>query len=135
MTSILLVEDDYQLGPMMVKRLEAKGYVVYFATNYSQAHELIDLDGPFDVILTDYEFPGGNGLDVIEYALYSAGNGGKSDKGRVNDITEKVLGSLIIIWSGLNRTDEVNKRNLTYVVDHVLTKGNLDKLSDVLPPA
>jgi CheY-like chemotaxis protein len=121
MTSILLVEDDYQLGPMMVKILEEKGYDVYFAQNYSQACDLIDLDGPFDVLLTDYEFPGGNGLDVIAYDAIQL------------DELEPPPAGLVIIWSGLDRTREVQERGLGNLVNHVLTKGNIDKLLEVLP--
>ena len=99
MTSILFVEDDYYLGPKIVEMLEAKGYDVYFATNYGEACELLYLDGPFDVILTDYEFPGGNGLDVIEYALFSP-------IPRYHDLPAGP-DPIIIIWSGLDRTDEV----------------------------
>jgi CheY-like chemotaxis protein len=123
MTSILFVEDDYYLGPLMVAELESKGYDVYFAQDYSQACDLIDLDGPFDVLLTDYEFPGGNGLDVIAYDAIQL------------DELEPPPAGLVVIWSGLDRTQEVQERGLGHRVNHILTKGDIKKVFDVLPPA
>jgi CheY-like chemotaxis protein len=116
MTAVLLVEDDSYLGPLMVRELEAKGYDTYFATTFDEAYELIEMDGPFDALVTDYEFPGGNGCDVIDY------------NARQEEPTP-----LVILWSGLDRTYEVRMAGLIGVVDHILTKDALDKLFEVLP--
>lgn len=65
MPTVLLVEDDHQLGPMLKDSLELKNYRVDLETRAERAIQLF-LAAKYDIILLDVILPGMNGLDFAK---------------------------------------------------------------------
>ncbi len=63
--TILLVEDDNQLGPMLKDALELKNYRVELESRGDRALRLFQT-GKYDIILIDIVLPGMNGLDLAK---------------------------------------------------------------------
>ena len=73
--TILLVEDEEMIRPLVAEALRSYGYSVHEAENGSAAIELVRrLDEPIDLLLTDVVMPGMNGRELAEKLL--AENGG-----------------------------------------------------------
>jgi CheY-like chemotaxis protein len=64
---ILLVEDDVDTRQFMAVALGVRGYQVVEAGSASQALSLMR-EGPFDLVLTDYDMPGKTGAAMIKEA-------------------------------------------------------------------
>lgn len=67
MTRILYAEDQKNLREAYTSAMEVLGYEVTAAEDGLLAIEALN-EGHFDVLLTDYQMPGANGLEVIEVA-------------------------------------------------------------------
>ena len=66
---ILLVDDDAMVREMVVMQLQNLGYRVVSAVNGSQALDLLERDGGFDLLFTDVVMPGGlNGRQLADEA-------------------------------------------------------------------
>lgn len=65
MPTVLLVEDDHQLGPMLKDSLELKNYRVDLEPRGERAIQLF-LAAKYDIILLDVVLPGINGLDLAK---------------------------------------------------------------------
>ena len=63
--TVLLVEDDHQLGPMLKDSLELKNYRVDLQTRGERALQLFRAE-KYDIILLDVVLPGMNGLDMAK---------------------------------------------------------------------
>ncbi|MCK5136278.1 MAG: response regulator transcription factor [Bacteroidales bacterium] len=63
--TVLLVEDDLQLGPMLKDSLELKNYRVDLETRGERALLLFQA-AKYDIILVDVVLPGMNGLDLTK---------------------------------------------------------------------
>ena len=63
--TVLLVEDDHQLGPMLKDSLELKNYRVDLETRGERALQLFRAE-KYDIILLDVVLPGMNGLDLAK---------------------------------------------------------------------
>ncbi len=64
MRSILIVDDDVAFGMLIDGFLQRNGYETTVASSCSSALEIINKQS-FDIVLTDYRLPDGNGLDVL----------------------------------------------------------------------
>ena len=64
MTSILVVDDDFQMREMLGVILERKGYDVKTASDGKVALQM-QSKKPFDVVITDIIMPGKEGLETI----------------------------------------------------------------------
>ena len=63
---VLIVEDDASLREIMLRALKQEGYVVEYASTFSEAD--IKLAGyNYDCILLDIMLPDGSGLDLLEH--------------------------------------------------------------------
>jgi DNA-binding NtrC family response regulator len=62
---ILLVEDDEFIGAFVRATLSTVGHEVVICERLSEVKELPDFN--FAALLTDFQLPGGNGCDVIEF--------------------------------------------------------------------
>jgi DNA-binding response OmpR family regulator len=62
-TSLLLVEDDLQLGKTLSSQLTDQGYKVHWCQTVLSYKELIEQD--FDLAIVDLNLPDGSGFDVI----------------------------------------------------------------------
>jgi two-component system cell cycle sensor histidine kinase/response regulator CckA len=68
--TILLVEDEEMIRPLVAEALRSFGYTVYEADNGASAIEIArELDGSIDLLLTDVVMPGMNGREVAEILL------------------------------------------------------------------
>jgi CheY-like chemotaxis protein len=76
---IFLVEDDVQ--EIVVTMLEKAHHEVVTETNGTKALRRYEKEGPFDLVLTDIEHKGMNGVDLM-HAIYK-----KNGKQRVGIIT------------------------------------------------
>ncbi|MFO7670560.1 MAG: response regulator transcription factor [Bacteroidales bacterium] len=65
MPTVLLVEDDPQLGPMLKDSLELKNYRVDLETMGERAIQLF-MAAKYDIVLLDVILPGMNGLDLAK---------------------------------------------------------------------
>jgi DNA-binding response OmpR family regulator len=61
---LLLVEDDASLLPLFSEVLSQEGYSVVAARNGPQAELRAAVEPPFDLLITDYNMPGMNGVDL-----------------------------------------------------------------------
>lgn len=61
----LLVEDYVSYAVHVVERLEQEGHEVVLAVNMHQAVEAM-AKHKFDIVITDFSFPGGNGDEVLK---------------------------------------------------------------------
>lgn len=64
MKTILVIEDDYTLLEGLQIYLEMEGFRTYTATNGTSGLALARAHRP-DIILTNYQMPGADGLEVI----------------------------------------------------------------------
>lgn len=73
----ILLADDHDLVRETISAfLEREADIsVSVADSFDSAASLLDAEGPFDLVLLDYEMPGMNGLDGLDRAI--AGNQGK----------------------------------------------------------
>lgn len=67
MKQILVVEDDTAVLRVMRLFLEDAGFVVQQAADFAEASALLR-DREFDLLITDLDLPGGNGLDLVRRA-------------------------------------------------------------------
>lgn len=64
MTSILVVDDDFQMREMLGVILERKGYYVKTASDGKSALQMQNTK-PFDIVITDIIMPEKEGLETI----------------------------------------------------------------------
>ena len=65
---VLLVEDEGLIRLMTTEALQEEGFDVVEAWNGDEAIRLLDGPNGFDVLLTDVQMPGADGVDVAEHA-------------------------------------------------------------------
>jgi DNA-binding response OmpR family regulator len=63
--TVLLIEDDHQLGPLLKDSLELKNYRVDLETRGERALQLFKA-AKYDIIIVDVVLPGMNGLDLAK---------------------------------------------------------------------
>ena len=62
---LLLVDDDEEACRLLAEVLEREGYTVVRTLSVEQAIHALDVEGPFDAVLTDLRMPGASGLDLL----------------------------------------------------------------------
>jgi DNA-binding response OmpR family regulator len=62
---ILVVDDEQVIRDMCKKALEWAGYLVDVCQNAHEALELVDKEEDYELVLTDLNLPGLNGLELI----------------------------------------------------------------------
>jgi CheY-like chemotaxis protein len=68
--TILVAEDDLQIGDVVKQGLESRGFKVLLVNEASSALRIIrDYQGPLDLLLTDVMMPGMNGRMLAEEAV------------------------------------------------------------------
>jgi CheY-like chemotaxis protein/anti-sigma regulatory factor (Ser/Thr protein kinase) len=67
-STILVVDDDVLIAMSTVDMLEDLGHTVIEANSGAKALEILQRDGPIDLILTDYAMPGMTGLELAHAA-------------------------------------------------------------------
>ncbi len=65
---VLVCDDDADVLTFVVSVLRADGYIVWEADTPSRALEIIEREGPLDLLVVDYAMPEMNGLAVIDRA-------------------------------------------------------------------
>ncbi|MCW5745582.1 MAG: response regulator transcription factor [Alphaproteobacteria bacterium] len=86
---ILLVDDEEDIVDEMSRYLCRRGHSVVTAGCVASALQALERNGPFDVVLTDLNMPGGSGLDIVRAcrqcaeprpaAIMISGNAGAQD--------------------------------------------------------
>jgi two-component system cell cycle sensor histidine kinase/response regulator CckA len=61
---VLIVEDEDAIRQVYCESLALEGYRVFAAVNGSEALQLLETNGPFDLLLTDIVMPGMNGIQL-----------------------------------------------------------------------
>lgn len=62
---ILVVDDEQEIRDMCKRALERAGYRVDVSQNAQEALELLDKEEDYELVLTDLNLPGLNGLELI----------------------------------------------------------------------
>ncbi|OGF47892.1 MAG: hypothetical protein A2231_07450 [Candidatus Firestonebacteria bacterium RIFOXYA2_FULL_40_8] len=62
---ILVVDDEQVVRELLESTLSSRGYLVTLSADAEDAHERISSER-FDLILSDYNMPGGSGLQLIK---------------------------------------------------------------------
>lgn len=63
---ILIVDDERDILEIMAEEFTFKGHVVSTASSGNEAIEILKRD-TFDVIVSDFKMPNGNGMTVLNY--------------------------------------------------------------------
>lgn len=92
MKKILLIEDDAFIGEMIVKKLEAAGFIVDLAIDAESGMAKVQKEKP-DLILLDLVLPGMDGYEFLEKL--------RADK-QLSSIT-------VLILSNLGQKDEIER--------------------------
>ncbi len=64
---VLLVEDYRHYADILVNELREAGYTVALAEDMDEARQYLQ-GMPPDIVITDFNFPGGNGDEVLDLA-------------------------------------------------------------------
>ena len=75
MASILIVDDDVHIRSLISEILNARGHRTATAVNGLQALQVLDEQGPWDVVVTDYHMPVLDGMELVK-ALAERRSGG-----------------------------------------------------------
>lgn len=70
---ILLVDDDEGIRENVMELLESQDYAVMAAKDAAEALTILDSE-PIDLLLTDFQMPGANGVELIEAARKARGD-------------------------------------------------------------
>lgn len=65
--NILIVDDDYDMLELIHRNLKSLDYHVYKASSVTEAIEILK-DSTIDLLITDLQMPGINGIELIKYA-------------------------------------------------------------------
>ena len=65
MRSVLIIDDEAEVGHALRRVLERAGYTVTTVTNSSEGLEMFDRN-PVDIVITDIIMPKTHGIDVIK---------------------------------------------------------------------
>ena len=68
---LLIVEDDANLRQLLVWHLEELNFAVMAAAGVARARQLLAKNS-FQVVLTDFLLPDGNGLELLQYLATNA---------------------------------------------------------------
>ncbi len=67
--SVLIVDDDVDLGAALTEYISKMGVIVRSATSASEAQAMLRNEAiPYDLVLADLKIPGGSGMDVLRAA-------------------------------------------------------------------
>lgn len=70
---VLVADDEPSIRQLLTATLTPQGYEVTAARDGDEAKRLLERE-PFEVVITDYQMPGLNGIDVLRFAkLMNAG--------------------------------------------------------------
>ncbi len=64
--SILIVDDDKNILMSLKRTLKREGYSLYLATGAKEALEKIEAVSSIDMVISDYQMPGINGLRLLK---------------------------------------------------------------------
>jgi len=67
--AVLLVDDDEAVRTVLAEQLREFGFTVDIVPDGQSAISRLELDGSYDILLTDFAMPGMNGLDTIRKAV------------------------------------------------------------------
>ncbi len=100
--TILIIDDDPQLGPFLRELLESERFLVMLASDGIQGQRLFDNRRP-DLVLTDLIMPGREGIELIMGLRQANGSlpiiamsGGSRFSGRYLDIAQTLGANAIL---------------------------------------
>ncbi|MCI0820923.1 MAG: response regulator, partial [Chloroflexi bacterium] len=64
---VLVADDEPSIRQLLAATLALQGYEVTAARDGDEAKRLLERE-PFEVVITDYQMPGLNGIDVLRFA-------------------------------------------------------------------
>jgi len=65
--NILVVDDDYDMLELIQRNLKAMDYLIYKASSVTEATEILK-DNTIDLLITDLQMPGINGIELVKFA-------------------------------------------------------------------
>jgi CheY-like chemotaxis protein len=70
---VLLVDDEVLMLSALRRTLRREPYEIEVASNGARALERLDLDPPFNLVISDYKMPGMTGLELLTRVRSSSG--------------------------------------------------------------
>jgi len=64
--NILIVDDNYDMLELLHRNLKSLNFHTYKASSVTEAYNVLQFT-PVDLLITDLQMPGGNGLELLEY--------------------------------------------------------------------
>jgi len=118
--TILVVDDDMIVGITVARLLETYGFEVVLVSSMAEALTLLE-DGPamFHLVITDFDMPGGNGLDLARRVRAMPGGHALPMvllSGFLNEDVQREAGALRLF----PRTKPINGRDLAAAVREAL---------------
>jgi len=65
--NVLVVDDDYDMLELIQRNLKAMDYLTYKASSVTEATEILK-DSTIDLLITDLQMPGINGIELVKFA-------------------------------------------------------------------
>ena len=76
MDRILLVDDNPAIRDLLRALLESWNYAAFTAATLAEARHAVLTDGPFKVVICDFDMPDGNGLQFLDWLRWERGDHG-----------------------------------------------------------
>ena len=67
MDRILLVDDNPEIRELLGRLLEDRNYAPVTAASLAEARQAVLTNGPFKVVVCDFDLPDGNGLQLLTW--------------------------------------------------------------------
>ena len=64
--NILIVDDNYDMLELLHRNLKSLNFHTYKASSVTEAYNVLQFTD-IDLLITDLQMPGGNGLELLEY--------------------------------------------------------------------
>ncbi len=126
---LLLIEDEKDLGEVMMSSLTREGYVCEWITKMSDAKEKVSLYS-YDCILVDIGLPDGNGLEVIQEIKKFKSKAGIIIISAKNSVDDKIIG--LDLGADDYLAKPFNLAELNSRIRSVLRRRNFDGSNEII---
>jgi DNA-binding NtrC family response regulator len=108
-SSILIVDDNREIGDILYEKLESIGYHCYVAGSAQDALAKLG-ERPFDILLLDVKLPGKSGIDLLK------------------DLKSYWADTAVIVISAVDDLDTVSQARKLWPCDYIIKPFNLNEV-------